>query len=137
MSDFSRASEASIAAADEIEQLIRDCEKEGRKCVLGLVTGSSPTGIYEELVRRHRENNLSFKHVITFNLDEYFPMHPSELQSVSRFMHEHLFDHIDLPPEQIHGIPDGTIEKVMRQSIVNFTRNPFAMRVVSICRYSG
>lgn len=107
---FSRASEASIAAADEIEQLIRDCEKEGRKCVLGLVTGSSPTGIYEELVRRHRENNLSFKHVITFNLDEYFPMHPSELQSVSRFMHEHLFDHIDLPPDQIH-IPDGTIEK--------------------------
>lgn len=107
---FSRASEASVAAADEIERLIRDRANAGKMCVLGLVTGSSPTGIYEELVRRHREEGLSFKNVITFNLDEFLPMQPNELQSVVRFMHEHLFDHIDLPSEQIH-IPDGTISK--------------------------
>ncbi|MGB1926849.1 MAG: 6-phosphogluconolactonase, partial [Rubripirellula sp.] len=107
---FSRASEASVAAADEIEKLIRKRAHAGKTCVLGLVTGSSPTGIYEELVRRHRENGLSFKNVVTFNLDEFLPMQPNELQSVSRFMHEHLFDHIDLPAEQIY-IPDGTISK--------------------------
>jgi len=107
---FSRASEASVAAADEIEKLIRKRANAGKTCVLGLVTGSSPTGIYEELVRRHRENGLSFKNVVTFNLDEFLPMQPNELQSVSRFMHEHLFDHIDLPAEQIY-IPDGTISK--------------------------
>ena len=94
---FSRASEASIAAADEIENLITERAAAGEMCVLGLVTGSSPTGIYEELVRRHREDGLSFKNVITFNLDEFFPMQAHELQSVNRFMHEHLFDHIDLP----------------------------------------
>ena len=107
---FSRASEASIAAADEIEKLIRDRASEGKQCVLGLVTGSSPTGIYEELVRRHRDNGLSFKNVVTFNLDEYFPMQANELQSVSRFMHEHLFDHVDIPQDQIH-IPNGAISK--------------------------
>ncbi|MBL6723531.1 MAG: glucosamine-6-phosphate deaminase [Rubripirellula sp.] len=107
---FSRASEASVAAADEIEQLIRERSESGKMCVLGLVTGSTPTGIYEELVRRHKNEGLSFKNVITFNLDEFFPMQPNELQSVARFMHEHLFDHIDLPSDQIH-IPDGTISK--------------------------
>ncbi len=107
---FSRASEASIAAADEIENLITERAAAGEMCVLGLVTGSSPTGIYEELVRRHREDGLSFKNVITFNLDEFFPMQAHELQSVNRFMHEHLFDHIDLPAEQIH-IPKGNIPK--------------------------
>lgn len=107
---FSRASEASIAAADEIENLITERAAAGEMCVLGLVTGSSPTGIYEELVRRHREHGLSFKNVITFNLDEFFPMQPHELQSVNRFMHEHLFDHVDLPAEQIH-IPKGSIPK--------------------------
>ena len=107
---FSRASDASLAAADEIENLMIQRAAAGEMCVLGLVTGSSPTGIYEELVRRHRENGLSFQNVITFNLDEFFPMQPNDLQSVNRFMHEHLFDHVDLPAEQIH-IPKGNIPK--------------------------
>ena len=56
----------------------------------------------------HREENLSFSNVITFNLDEYYPMTPTAQQSYVRFMHEYLFDHIDINPKNIH-IPDGTI----------------------------
>ena len=77
-------------------------------CVLGLATGSSPIKVYEELVRFHKEDNLSFSNVITFNLDEYFPMQPDDLQSYYHFMHEHLFNHVDILPENIN-IPDGTI----------------------------
>lgn len=64
--------------------------------------------IYRELVRKHRKEGLSFKHVVTFNLDEYFPMNPDALQSYHRFMREHLFDHIDIDPRNIH-IPNGTL----------------------------
>ncbi len=79
----------------------------------GLATGSSPTGVYNELVRMHKQEGLSFKNVHTFNLDEYYPMQPDSLQSYVRFMKEYLFDHIDIPPQNIH-IPDGTLpaEKV-------------------------
>ncbi|MEX2435052.1 MAG: glucosamine-6-phosphate deaminase [Balneolaceae bacterium] len=101
-------SEASIAVAREITNLIAGREKKNRKTVLGLATGSTPVGVYKELVRIHREEGISFKNVITFNLDEYYPIDPDSLQSFSRFMNEHLFDHIDIPREQIH-IPDGTI----------------------------
>ena len=79
----------------------------GKKCVLGLATGSTPMQIYRELVREHRAG-LSFSHVVTFNLDEYYPMSPDALQSYYRFMHEHLFDHIDIDPANVH-IPDGTL----------------------------
>ena len=78
-------------------------------CILGLATGSTPVGIYDELVRRHHEEGLSFANVITFNLDEYYPMHPDELQSYVRFMNEHLFDLIDIKKENVH-IPDGTLD---------------------------
>ena len=75
---------------------------------MGLATGSTPIGIYAELVRMHREEGLSFQNVVTFNLDEYFPMQPLELQSYVRFINEHLFDHIDIPKENVN-IPDGTL----------------------------
>jgi glucosamine-6-phosphate deaminase len=78
--------------------------------VLGLATGSTPTGVYDELIRLHKEEGLSFASVVTFNLDEYFPMGPQELQSYHRFMREHLFDHVDMQPANIH-IPDGTIPR--------------------------
>lgn len=103
-----QARDVSIAVAGRIADLIRTRAAEGRKCVLGLATGSTPVNVYAELVRLHREEKLSFKNVITFNLDEYFPMDPSRLQSYRRFMNEHLFDHIDIPKDQIN-IPDGTI----------------------------
>ena len=94
--------------ANQIADLIRAKAAEGKPCVLGLATGSSPTRVYEELVRLHREDGLSFQNVVSFNLDEYFPMAPDSLQSYVRFMREYLFDHVDIRPENVH-IPDGTV----------------------------
>ena len=99
---------AAVYVAQQIAALIRSREQAGQMAVLGLATGSTPTGIYAELARMHREEGLSFQNVITFNLDEYFPMQPEDLQSYVRFMREHLFDLIDMKPENIH-IPDGTV----------------------------
>jgi glucosamine-6-phosphate deaminase len=105
---FDSAAKASAFVAEEIAALIQHCNAEGRPCVLGLATGSTPTGVYNELLRLHREHGLLFKNVVTFNLDEYFPMRPEALQSYVRFMNEHLFDHIDIPRGNVH-IPDGTL----------------------------
>ncbi|MGI9519278.1 MAG: glucosamine-6-phosphate deaminase [Pirellulaceae bacterium] len=105
---FQQASDAAIAVARYIADLARDKAASGQTCVLGLATGSTPVGVYNELVRMHREDGLSLANVVTFNLDEYYPMQPEELQSYVRFMNEHLFDHVDIPKENIH-IPDGTI----------------------------
>ena len=105
---FNHSKEADLAIATEISDLIRSRQLLGRNCVLGLATGSTPVGVYAELVRMHREEGLSFKNVITFNLDEYYPMQTNELQSYVRFMKEHLFDLIDIPTDQIN-IPDGTL----------------------------
>ena len=107
---YTSSSAASKAVAQEIAELIRERAAAGRSAVLGLATGSTPTRIYAELVRMHREEGLSFKNVITFNLDEYYPMPPNELQSYNRFMREHLFDHIDIPQDNWH-IPDGTVPR--------------------------
>ncbi len=101
---------ASKAVADEIAELIRSRAAEGRLAVLGLATGSTPTRVYAELVRLHQEEGLSFKNVVTFNLDEYYPMQPDAIQSYVRFMGEQLFDHIDIPKAQVH-IPDGTLDR--------------------------
>lgn len=110
---FERADQASAAVAAEIAELIRLRQAQGRPCVLGLPTGSTPTGVYAELVRLHQKENLSFANVITFNLDEYYPMDANAVQSYRRFMREHLFDHIDIKPGNAR-VPDGTIppEKV-------------------------
>jgi glucosamine-6-phosphate deaminase len=105
---FANAYLVSSHVAATIAELIRERTAAGRSCVLGLATGSTPTDVYDELVRMHREDGLSFAKVVTFNLDEYYPMQPEELQSYVRFMNEHLFDHIDIPAENVH-IPDGTI----------------------------
>ncbi|MEM7624692.1 MAG: glucosamine-6-phosphate deaminase [Planctomycetota bacterium] len=100
--------DVSRAVAGEIAALIRAKADAGEACVLGLATGSTPTGVYAELVRLHREEGLSFKNVVTFNLDEYWPMQPNELQSYVRFMNEHLFAHLDIDRANVH-IPDGTL----------------------------
>ncbi|MEO0333549.1 MAG: glucosamine-6-phosphate deaminase, partial [Bacteroidota bacterium] len=105
---FSDSGTASIAVAREIADLIREKAAKSETCVLGLATGSSPIKVYEELVRLHQEEGLSFKNVITFNLDEYYPMARNNAQSYWSFMHEHLFDEVDIPPENIN-IPDGTL----------------------------
>ncbi len=102
-------SEASKHIATSIAEAIKDKQKDFQPIVLGLATGSSPVKVYEELVRLHKEDGLSFSNVYTFNLDEYYPMQPDAVQSYVRFMNEHLFNHIDIPQENIH-IPDGTVE---------------------------
>ncbi len=103
---FQHAHEVSSAVATQIAELINRRASERKPCVLGLATGSSPVTVYNELVRMVQRKELSFKHVITFNLDEYYPMAPGELQSYRRFMFEHLFDHVDIDPANVH-IPDG------------------------------
>jgi len=108
---------AAKAVAGEIAELIRRRAKEGKTAVLGLATGSTPVGVYEELVRLHREG-LSFRNVVTFNLDEYWPMKAAELQSYRRFMDEHLFEHVDVPRGSIN-IPDG---EVAREGLDEFCR---------------
>lgn len=96
--------------AQEIANLIRAKQKKKEKCVLGLATGSTPKTLYAELVRLHREEGLSFKNVVTFNLDEYYPIDNQALQSYNRFMRFNLFDHIDINPKNIN-IPNGEIPK--------------------------
>ena len=96
---FQDSKQGSLQVAREIASLIRERADKGQKCVLGLATGSSPIRVYEELVRMHREEGLSFKNVVTFNLDEYHPMDRSNIQSYHYFMHQHLFDHVDIAAE--------------------------------------
>jgi len=100
--------EGSLAVAREIADLIRRKQKENKYAVLGLATGSSPIKVYDELIRMHREEGLSFKNVVTFNLDEYYPMDPSNPNSYHYFMDQYLFNHIDIDRKNIH-IPDGTV----------------------------
>ncbi|HEX2845342.1 MAG TPA: glucosamine-6-phosphate deaminase [Chitinophagaceae bacterium] len=107
---FPDPKQGSLAVAREIAALIRAKQEQKQSCVLGLATGSTPKTLYAELVRMHKEEGLSFKNVITFNLDEYYPIETDALQSYNRFMKTNLFDHVDIKPENIH-IPNGEIRK--------------------------
>jgi len=107
---YPTAKDGSKAVAQEIAALIKARQAANQKVVLGLATGSTPKYLYAELVRLHKEEGLSFKNVITFNLDEYYPIEPDALQSYHRFMKEQLFNHIDIPEGNYH-IPDGTVPK--------------------------
>jgi len=99
---------ASVNIARRIAVLIGNKQQRGEKAVLGLATGATPVAVYAELVRLHRQEGLSFRNVVTFNLDEYYPMQPAATQSYVRFMNEHLFDHVDIDKANVH-IPDGTL----------------------------
>jgi glucosamine-6-phosphate deaminase len=105
---FRNSTEASRHVAVMIESLIRQNNSAGRPTVLGLPTGSTPVGLYRELIRLHREAGLDFSRVITFNLDEYYPMPADDPHSYHRWMHETFFKHVNIRPENIH-IPDGTV----------------------------
>src|SRR5699024_4606894 len=107
---FKDSEEGSKFVARQIAELMTAKEKEGNPCVLGLATGSTPIALYNELIRLHKEEGLSFKNVITFNLDEYYPMRPEDVNSYHYFMQQQLFDHIDINPENIH-VPDGDVPK--------------------------
>lgn len=94
--------------ARRIEALIRTRQAAGEPAVLGLATGSTPIGIYRELIRLHREEDLEFSNVVTFNLDEYHPMAPDSIHSYCRYMWENFFDHVNIPKENVH-IPRGDL----------------------------
>ncbi len=103
---FKSSGEASRHVALMIESLIRQNNSAGRGTVLGLPTGSTPLGLYRELIRLHKEARLDFSNVITFNLDEYYPMSPDDMHSYHLFMHEMFFKQVNIPKENIH-VPDG------------------------------
>jgi glucosamine-6-phosphate deaminase len=103
---FPTSTQASRHVALMIESLIRQNNSAGRPTVLGLATGSTPVGLYRELIRLHKDAGLDFSRVVTFNLDEYYPMGPDDAHSYRRWMHENLFDQINIKPDNTH-IPDG------------------------------
>ena len=107
---FENAKKGSIAVAQQIANVIKDKQAKGEKCILGLATGSSPRDVYAELVKLHKNEGLSFKNVITFNLDEYYPMDENSVNSYRRFMREALFNHVDIDADNCH-VPDGSLDK--------------------------
>ena len=106
---FDDVKKGSKVIAKEIGALIKLKQSQNKLCVLGLATGSSPLSVYRELISLHN-NGLSFKNVVTFNLDEYFLLPPEHVQSYHNFMHENLFNHIDIDPKNIH-IPKGSLSQ--------------------------
>ncbi len=116
------STEGSIVIANYIANLILEKQRKNEKCVLGLATGSSPLSIYKELIRMHKEDGLSFHNVITFNLDEYYPISKDNNQSYYYFMHDNLFDSIDIKPENIN-IPNGEIDqKNLRSHCISYEK---------------
>lgn len=106
---FEAASDLSAQVARRVANLVQERRALGLRVVLGLPTGSTPIGVYRHLIRLHRDEGLDLSNVVTFNLDEYFPMEPGSLQSYHRFMHENFFDHVNIPAANIH-IPRGDIK---------------------------
>jgi glucosamine-6-phosphate deaminase len=96
--------------AKRIAEIIGERRAAGGHAVLGLATGSTPIGIYRELIKMHREEGLDFSDVVTFNLDEYYPMEPQSIHSYVRYMRENLFNHINVKPQNVH-IPRGDVPR--------------------------
>jgi glucosamine-6-phosphate deaminase len=105
---FPTSAQASRHVAGMIEALIRNNNGANRSTVLGLATGSTPVGLYRELIRLHKEAGLDFSRVVTFNLDEYYPIPPSDSHSYHLWMHETFFKHVNIPPQNIQ-VPDGMV----------------------------
>jgi glucosamine-6-phosphate deaminase len=104
VSIFSEVEIASELVAKQVARLIKEKDQKGEKCVLGLIAGSTAVGVYKKLVEMHQNEKLSFKNVIVFNIDEYYPLGKEELQSHHRYMYEYLFNDVDILPENIHLI---------------------------------
>ena len=105
---FADSASAAQALAQEVRELIEKRNLAGQKTILGMATGSTPVPFYRELIRLHKVEGLSFKNVVTFNLDEYYGLGADHPESYARFMAEQLFDHIDIPKENIN-IPSGMV----------------------------
>src|SRR5204862_7055090 len=103
---FPEHSDLALAVAERIIEIIqRETRAKGR-AVLGLATGRTPLGVYEVLIRRHQAGHVDFSRVITFNLDEYYPMPPDSPHSYRRYMWENFFAHVNIAKENVH-IPAG------------------------------
>lgn len=107
---FPTSLEASVAVANVVKEEILRKNAKGETCVLGLATGSTPLRVYKELIRMHKEEGLSFKNVVTFNLDEYYPILKTDPESYNYYMDFNLFNHIDIPRENIN-IPNGELKR--------------------------
>ena len=105
---YNSADDACQTVADAITNLISERNAANKPTVLGLATGSTPVRLYRELIRRHKQEGLSFANVITFNLDEYYGLASDHPESYRKFMQDQLFDHVDLKPENTH-VPDGLV----------------------------
>lgn len=105
---FESSTAAAAALAKEVRELIETKNRSGKPAVLGLATGSTPVPFYRELIRLHKEEGLSFKNVVTFNLDEYYGLAPEHPESYHQFMCDQLFDHIDIPRANVH-LPSGLV----------------------------
>ena len=116
---YKNVEEGSHAVAVQIAQLIREKQAQNLPCILGMATGATPVLLYKELVRMHKEEELSFKNVITINLDEYYPIAQSAYQSYWSFMHRHLFNLVDIEPKNIY-IPNGEWSKEGVKESCNF-----------------
>jgi len=95
----------------EAAKVVADRLRKKPNLVLGLATGSTPLGLYKELIRMHKEEGLDFSKVTTFNLDEYIGLPPSHDQSYHCFMHENLFKHINIDARFVH-VPHGMADDI-------------------------
>ncbi|HEX6926885.1 MAG TPA: glucosamine-6-phosphate deaminase [Longimicrobiaceae bacterium] len=119
---FDDYDEMTKTSARRIAEIIREKDAAGKRAVLGLATGSTPISIYRELIRMHREEGLSFRNVVTFNLDEYYPMQPDSIHSFRRFMWENFFDEIDILPENVHILRGDLPREEMEAHAQEFER---------------
>lgn len=117
---YKNSTEGSNAVAAQIAALIKEKQAKKLPCVLGMATGTTPILLYKELVRLHKEEGLSFKNVVTINLDEYYPIEKSAYQSYWSFMHRHLFNLVDIDPKNIH-LPNGEWTKEnLKESCISY-----------------
>jgi len=116
---YADANEGALDIAQKVATLIREKENHSERCVLGLSGGSSPLGIYDELVRMHREEGLSFANVVVFNVSEFFPVNQAEQHSNAKHLQSYLLDKVNFKSENFHT-PDTTVN---RSNVYDFCRN--------------
>lgn len=115
---FETSNEASVEVATMIAQTIRNKQAQGRYCILGLIGGHSPRKVYDELIRLHKEEGLSFRNVIAFNVSEYYPLSKEDPHSSISELRKYLFDHVDIDFRNIFT-PDSNIKA---EEVVEFCR---------------
>jgi glucosamine-6-phosphate deaminase len=119
---FGDAGAAGCAAAERIQSVVRSSQLERGRAVLGLATGATPEKVYAHLIALHRQGEVSFRDVTTYNLDEYYPVQPLDPKSYRAYMYRHLFSHVDLAPQRTHVL-DGTVpEKFVAEHCSQFER---------------